>query len=284
MLPPCGWGNVPLSPVSSAGSLPGFPDAHEAGCAQATISIVSHGQLSLIEPLLVQIGRYSRAHIARVVLTVNVPESDALADREWGFVLERVINPAPLGFGANHNQAFARCRTPWFLVLNPDVRLEGDVIGALLAAAVPRAGVLAPRVVEPGAEGPLPHRRLLTPLEILARRHPGHVAPDRADWIAGLFMLFRKQVFRELGGFDSRRYFMYGEDFDICARLRLAGWEIQVDESHQVQHLAQRASHRDLRHLRWHVTSLLKIWSSPTFWRYRRLLRQEAAVAARPEA
>lgn len=244
-----------------------------------TVSIVSHGQLSLIGPLLAQIDRFSRQHVARVVLTINVPEPDLLAGAQWGFPLERLDNPAPLGFGANHNQAFARCRSPWFLVLNPDVRFDRDVIGDLLAVAGPRAGVLAPRVVEPGARAPLPHRRLLTPLEILERRRRGHAAPERPDWIAGLFMLFRKQAFHELGGFDARRYFMYGEDFDICARLRLAGWEIQVDDAIQVEHLAQRASHRNWRHLNWHVSSLLKLWASPTFWHYRRLLRQEAAAA-----
>lgn len=242
-----------------------------------TISIVSHAQLGLIAPLLAQLDRYSRAWVDRVILTINVPEPDLLAGAHWGFALERVVNPAPLGFGANHNQAFARCRSPWFLVLNPDVRLEDDVIGTLVSNAGARTGVLAPRVHEPGDAAPLPHRRLLTPLEILGRRWPGHVAPRRPDWIAGLFMLFRSEVFRAVGGFDARRYFMYGEDFDICARLRLAGWDIQVDESCRVLHQAQHASHRDARHLRWHLTSLLKLWSSAPFWRYRKLLRSEHA-------
>lgn len=248
-----------------------------------TISVVSHGQLTLIQPLLEQIDRYSRSWVDRVVLTVNVPEPDLIVGVRWGFALERIVNPAPLGFGANHNQAFARCRSPWFLVLNPDVRFEGDVIGAMIAGALPHAGLLTPRVWEPGMDAPLPHRRLLTPFEILARRRAGHVAPDRPDWVAGLFMLFRSPAYQQIGGFDAQRYFMYGEDFDICARLRLGGWDIQVDEASRIIHEAQRASHRDLQHLRWHVGSLLKLWASPAFWRYRRLLRREAA-AARPPA
>lgn len=270
--------------VTTSGGLIANPGGDREEASPVTISIVSHGQLGLIAPLLAQIDRHSRAWVDRVILTINVPEPDLLAGSSWGFALERVVNPVPLGFGANHNQAFARCRSPWFLVLNPDVRLEGDVIGALIAGAAPRAGILAPRVYEPEARAPLPHRRLITPFEILGRRRAAHVAPARPDWIAGLFMLFRNQAFRAIGGFDARRYFMYGEDFDICARLRLAGWAIQVDESSRVLHQAQLASHRDLRHLRWHVGSLLKLWASPAFWRYRRLLRQEAAEVAHPAA
>ena len=34
------------------------------------------------------------------------------------------------------------------------------------------------------------------------------------------------------------------------------------------RHEAQRASRTSRRHLYWHVTSLLKVWSSAAFWRY----------------
>jgi GT2 family glycosyltransferase len=83
-------------------------------------------------------------------------------------------------------------------------------------------------------------------------------------------MLFRSEAYRQIGGFDER-FFMYGEDFDICARLRLAGWKLSIAEHLQARHDAQRASHSSKRHLYWHLTSLLKVWSSAAFWRYRRL-------------
>jgi hypothetical protein len=43
--------------------------------------------------------------------------------------------------------------------------------------------------------------------------------------VAGMFMLLRREAFAQVGGFDER-YFMYCEDFDLCARLRLAGWHV----------------------------------------------------------
>jgi N-acetylglucosaminyl-diphospho-decaprenol L-rhamnosyltransferase len=235
-----------------------------------TISIVSHGQLALVQPLLDQLDRHSRASIAKVVLTVNIPEPDVLAGQGWGFEVERIENAGPKGFGANHNQAFGRCATPWFLVLNPDIRVDGDVLAPLIAQAAPDAGLLTPRILEPGKPAPEPHRALLTPLEILGRNKPGYVRPAVPAWIPGLFMLFRSDAYRQVGGFDER-FFMYGEDFDICARTRLAGWKLQVGEDLLARHDAQRASHRSKRYLYWHVTSLLKVWLSGAFWRYRRM-------------
>jgi N-acetylglucosaminyl-diphospho-decaprenol L-rhamnosyltransferase len=240
-----------------------------------TVSIVSHGQLELIRPLLEQLDRFSRAVIGKVVLTINIPEPDALSGARWGFDVERIENAAPRGFGANHNQAFAHCTTPWFLVLNPDIRFDTDVLAPLVDLAAPDAGLLAPRILEPGKPQPEQHRAIITPLEIVSRKRPGYMRPAVPEWIPGLFMLFRSEAYRKIGGFDER-FFMYGEDFDICARLRLAGWKLQIAEGLQARHEAQRASHSSKRHLYWHVTSLLKVWSSPAFWGYRRLKAAEA--------
>lgn len=234
-----------------------------------TVSIVSHGQLDMILPLLEELNQFSAALVDKVVLTHNLPEPDLLAGRHFGFPLQRVHNSVPMGFGGNNNQAFKHCESEWFLVLNPDIRFDGEVLAPLIGLAAPRAGLLAPRILEPGKIEPEQHRRIITPLEILTRRRPGYPIPDAPDWIPGLFMLFRGEAFREIGGFDDRRYFMYGEDFDICARVRLAGWHLQIGEALRVRHEAQRASRTSWRHLWWHVTSLLKLWASGAFWRLR---------------
>ncbi len=238
-----------------------------------TVSIVSHGQLELVRPLLEQLDRLCHAVIDKVVLTINIPEDLSLAARPLAHLEVQILeNPAPMGFGANHNQAFGHCATPWFLVLNPDIRLDSDVLSPLIAHAQPEGGLLAPRILEPGKPTPEQHRAIITPLEIVTRKRPGYVRPAVPEWIPGLFMLFRSEAYRQIEGFDER-FFMYGEDFDICARLRLAGWTLQIAEDLTARHDARRASHRSKRHLYWHVTSLLKVWSSTAFWRYWRMAR-----------
>ena len=244
-----------------------------------TVSIVSHRQWSLIEPLLDQLDRWCAGVIAKIVLTVNVPEHLSFKN-SWRIQVERIDNAQAKGFGANHNAAYERSHTPWFLILNPDIRLEGDVISALLRKAAPRAGLLTPRILEPGNARPEPFRGLLTPLELVQRRLKDHRPPSKPAWVAGMFMLLRREAFAEVGGFDER-YFMYCEDFDLCARLRLADWTLQAEPCVSVLHLAQRASQAELRPLLWHLSSFVKVWTSRAFWRYRQLLKAEAAVTGR---
>ncbi len=233
-----------------------------------TVSIVSHGQLELILPLLEQLDHYSHAMVDKVLLTINIPEADAIARARWRFPVERIVNSVRRGFGANHNQAFKQCATRWFLVLNPDIRFDSDVLTPLVSQAAANSGLLAPRILEPGKQAPEQHRAIITPLEIVLRKRPGYAVPAEPAWIPGLFMLLRSEAYTRVGGFDER-FFMYGEDFDICARLALAGWRLQIVEGLQALHDARRASHRSQRHLYWHLTSLLKLWSSAAFWRYR---------------
>lgn len=238
-----------------------------------TASIVSHGQWALLKPLLEQLDEHCHEVVNRVVLTMNVPEEVAV-DPSWRFEVLVLRNSTPAGFGANHNAAFAHCATPWFLVINPDVRIDQDVLSSLLRQSRDESGLLTTRIQEPDKPAPEPYRRLLTPLELLRKRRAGYRPPRQPVWVAGMFMFIRRAAYAATGGFDER-YFMYCEDCDFCARLRLAGWQLQVVEQVAVLHEAQRASNSSLRPLAWHLASLCKWWLSPIFWRYAALLRKE---------
>jgi GT2 family glycosyltransferase len=238
----------------------------------ATVSIVSHEQWALVRPLLEQLTRLCRGSVAKIVLTLNAPEQVDL-DLQTAIPIDIVRNEHPKGFGANHNAAFAKCETPWFLVLNPDIRLDGDIIATMLERAEPSTGLLAPRIQEPGKPELEPFRDVLTPAELLLRRLPRYRPPEQPAWIAGMFMLVRSEVFASLGGFDER-FYMYCEDFDFCARLRLGGWKLQVVHDVRATHEAQRASNSSMRPFLWHVTGFLKLWISPTTWQYWALTRR----------
>jgi len=235
--------------------------------AGVTVSIVSHGQAALVRPLLLQLHAHCRGSIAQVVLTQNLPEAWDVAALGLGFPVHMQVNAWPQGFGANHNQAFAKCQTPWFLVLNPDIELSGDVLADLLSRAPTPVGVIAPLVQEPGAPTHTPERGVITPWEVAIGQRLSDGRRAAPVWFPGMFMLFNAQAFRQVGGFDER-FHMYCEDFDICARLRLSGWSLHRDPRVTVVHDAQRHSHVRWRYLLWHVQSLLRLWASVTFWRY----------------
>lgn len=236
-----------------------------------TVSVVSHGQADLVEDLLTDLSRHCAATIEKVVLTCNKPEIlPSVLDR-LQFPVELIRNDRPLGFGANHNQAFLRCATTWFLVINPDVRISTDVLSELLKRADTDTGLLAPQEFDASGTRVENLRGLITPWELVQRQVLKRPPPPPANgWVKGMFMLIRSAAFQEAGGFDPR-YFMYCEDFDLCARLVLQGWKINHHADVAVTHAWQRSSHRSSSHLRHHLQSLARMWTSRAYWAYRQL-------------
>jgi GT2 family glycosyltransferase len=248
-----------------------------------TVSVVSHGQAELCAQLVDDLARHAAGSVARFILTQNVPDSAPLL-AGLPFPVEVIDNAQPKGFGENHNQAFGRASTPYFAVMNPDLRIQSDPFPALAAClADPAVGIAAPLVREFSGTVADFARPLVSPWEVLRRRVSASVDPlqlAHPDWMAGMFLAFRSGVYADLGGFDTR-YFLYCEDVDICARARLSGLRLEMARDVSVTHLAQRESRRSLRYMWLHVSSLLRFWSSPVYRDYRALLRTEAAALVR---
>lgn len=252
---------------------------HRACCSdELTLSIVSHGHGALLERLLRDLAALPTAGRAHLIVTLNKEGEEFDAKKFAPLRIAVIRNASPAGFGANHNAAFRQCKTPWFAILNPDLRLPSDPFPFLLAAAdrTPGVGLIAPQVVGPSGAaedsirpnltpGSLLRRRLFNQREVLRVKGSSQCS-QRFYWVAGMFMLVRASAFRAVRGFDPR-FFMYCEDYDLCARLHVAGYSVNVAPEAIVVHEAQRDSHRYSIHLRWHLTSLLKVWLSAAYWR-----------------
>jgi GT2 family glycosyltransferase len=240
------------------------------------LSVVSHGQGELVRALLADLRPAAEAG-ARIVVTRNLPEDESFLTGAGPSLLV-LRNTSPLGFGANHNQAFRYIGgADRFVVLNPDIRCDASVFKDLLSAAdAPDAGVYAPRVrsreglIEDSARRHPSLSRILH--RVLRRMRGQRTTPDYeidgdqpivVDWAAGMFMMFPAQVFAEVGGFDER-YFMYLEDADICRRVGMLRRPTRVLPWIEVVHDARRATSRSLKHFRWHVASMAHY-----LWRFR---------------
>lgn len=231
-----------------------------------TVSLVSHGHDLPVAELVTQI--LAQPLVARVILTLNVPQTLALPDNDSLVV---IYNATPKGFGENHNQAFVHAVGEYFVVLNPDVSLTPGLFDTLVAyQQTCHAAVVAPAVF--GADGARQGswRRFPTVRSLVAKamgRDSSIITPrlpvTYPDWVAGMCMLFDANAYRRLGGFDER-YFLYYEDVDICARAWLQGMLVAGCSESRLVHDGQLASHRQWRHLRWHLASMLRY-----LWQYR---------------
>ncbi len=256
----------------SHGFTPG-PRIASMSRAVLTLSIVSHGQIGLVDLLLADLEKHCDAAVLEVILTVNIPESLPASLNKLPFVIKVIQNPRALGFGENHNQAFRRASGQYFAVLNPDVRMNSNVFPVLMACVdSPSIGVAAPLVLNETGAIEDSARRFPTPLKILCKlfgrcRGGDYVVgtePVYPDWVGGMFMVFRSDVYRQLGGFNEK-FFLYYEDVDLCARIWLKGLRVALIPQAQVIHEARRSSHRSAAYRNMHIRSMARFFLSATF-------------------
>ncbi len=247
---------------------------HSSYLPIVTISIVSHKQGSLVYNLLRDLQQYCPDSI-EVLLTLNVKEDLPFECAEFTFSIQLIRNKFSKGFGANHNAAFDLGKGRYFCVMNPDIRLECNPFERLVKYCTNNSiGVIAPLVMNPKGTLEKSARRFPTPLSILAKIF-GFEGPSdyliakeniSVDWVGGMFMLFRNDVYKEIGGFNEN-YFLYYEDVDLCARIWMSGYQVLLCPEITIIHDARHDSHRNLKYMKWHLFSMTRFFLSRIIWR-----------------
>lgn len=170
----------------------------------------------------------------------------------------RVIeNAANRGFAAAANQGFAASRGAYVLFLNPDTQLHAGTVACALGhlASDATIGVLGCRTLN--ADGtPQPtvdrfHTVGGLVFQALAGRRGVDAGPrgrspettEDVDWVYGSFLLCRRTALAAVGGFDEA-YEMYGEDLDLCHRVRAAGFRVVYFAGASLTHRGNRSGAR----------------------------------------
>jgi hypothetical protein len=234
--------------------------------------VVSHGHAA-------ELGRSLPALVPQVdetVVVANVPGSVG-GTPEGVRVVE---NPRPGSLAANVNAGIAATSGEYVLNANPDAIPEPGAAAALVAFADshPRAGVVGPQIRWPDGTWQPSRRRFPTVRGTLVRRTPlrrlrppyetqrDHyqlderpAEPVQADWMLGAFLLMRRTMLEELGGWDEG-YRHYVEDIDLCYRAMRAGWERwYVPDAVVVHDYAAVIDKRFLsRHTLWHARGMAR--------------------------
>ena len=204
------------------------------GKPDVTVLIVGYYSQEFLPSCLTALERASAGLNSEILFIDNGDgESDALV-RQLCPAARIVPGQGNIGFGAANNLLAKQAQGRWLLLLNPDTEIEPGAIGYLLEAARthPEFGILGGMTVTDRNTGSL--------LPPLSPPGPGTAirgmfGAARQQWklsgseqlvpvqvTSGGFMLVERDVWRRLGGFDER-FFLYGEDFDLCTRARNIG-------------------------------------------------------------
>ena len=227
------------------------------------LSVVSHDQSQWAEQFLADLNAHEPG--IEVVFTHNTQSEPPHWPEHWH--VQSIHNTQAKGFAANHNHALKGSRSPFVCVANPDIRLTAPPFAALIASFEdPQVGLVVPQVLSPNGEVEDSVRRFPTPWRLLRKlmgdqgRYTTHVQrAQTVPWAAGMFMVFRTTAFEDIGGFDEG-FHLYYEDVDICARLWRSGWRVVHQPNAKVVHHAQRASRKNGRYFRWHLSSMVRFF------------------------
>jgi len=234
--------------------------------------VVSHGNAAELDRLLPALV----PQVDEVVVVANVPGSAGLLPDG----VKLIANERPLGFGANVNRGVAATTAGLVCSVNPDAIPQPGAIDELrtFIESNARAGIAGPAMIYPDGTLQPSRRRFPTVLGTLVRRTPLRLAfdpyklqrrhyhlddrptePVEADWMLGGFLMFRRAMLDELGGFDEG-FFLYGEDIDLCYRAWRAGWSCWYVPGAVVEHEHQAVTDRRLftRRTLWHWRGILR--------------------------
>lgn len=200
-----------------------------------SVIIVSYQTADLIGPCLASV--LSQREVTTEVFVVDNASTDgSAAVVAAGFpAVHLTANEENRGFGAANNQVLPRCRGRHILFLNPDTVLQE---GCLAAAAAhmdghPELGLAGLRILNPdGSDQESVSYRYLS-----ERYTTGELAelPGEIAAVLGAAMIASRSAVDAIGGFDED-FFLYGEDEDLCLRLRRRGLQIGYIPAARVLH------------------------------------------------
>lgn len=224
--------------------------------------IVTHNSAEFIEKCLEPLRAED------VIIVDNASSDGTLGKLCSGPSTPEVIRlPVNVGFARAANIGFKRAGRRDVVLLNPDARITTEALDALASTArTLRAGIVAPRLLHEDGRVQDSARTFPTVWSLVARRTPfartragaaiqgAHTRPSygdgpgNADWVIGACMYIPRRALDRVGGFDER-FFLYGEDVDLCARMWAAGLPVVLDRDVVAEHVYARSSKRtfDLR-------------------------------------
>jgi GT2 family glycosyltransferase len=234
--------------------------------------VVSHGHAAELETMLPALA----PQVDELVVVANIPGSVGSVPSATRIL----ANDHPQGFAANANLGIAASEAELVLVANPDAVPAADAVQILrrFMEEHPRCGIAAPELVYPDGRRQPSRRAFPTIRETLVRRTPLRLAfpaferqrrhyllderptePVESDWFLGAFLLLRRTMLDEIGGFDAGMR-MYVEDLELCYRAARAGWERWYVPAAQVTHEYDAAIDRTFltRRTIWHARAMLR--------------------------
>ncbi len=238
-----------------------------------SIIIVNYKVREYISNLLSSISRAEQNLTLEIFVVDNNSDDGSVDFLKKRFPDIRYIeNLENVGFGKANNQAIKEAKGTFTLIINPDTLVSEDTFSVLVEHMDnhPLCGAAGCKILNPdGTFAPESKRSVPTlwssiskvtglsslfPTSKLFEEYYLNSVEENekasVPVLSGSFMFWRTKLLKELGGFDER-FFMYGEDIDLCYRVQDTEYHIDyVPETSIIHYKGESSKKGDLRYIR----------------------------------
>lgn len=225
-----------------------------------SICIVSWNISDILKKCLHSIYQYSEDLNIEVIVFDNASTDDTLTMVETKFPQVKIIkSQTNIGFGRGNNAALKKSSGKYVLLLNPDIVIvepcfrklitflethtQFGIVGCKLVYADGRTQKSYfqsfPSLLSELRWGFMLHRIF----DYFNKKSQNKSSSFEVAWLVGACMLFKHDVLSKLNGFDER-YYLYGEDIDLCLRTSILGYKIYYMSNIKMMHHHGASSNR----------------------------------------
>ncbi|WP_103663645.1 glycosyltransferase family 2 protein [Gracilimonas amylolytica] len=181
-----------------------------------------------------------------------------------------IDNSTNVGFGRANNQVISKAKGSYTFIINPDTVISEDLFTTLTGhmESHPKCGAAGVKILNPdGTFAPESKRSVPTIWSSFCKMFSLHeLFPKKKlfnqyymNWLneneknevpvlSGSCMFWRTDLLKDLGGFDER-FFMYGEDIDLCYRVQDTDFHIDyVPDTNIIHYKGESTKKGDLRY------------------------------------
>ncbi|MEX2478469.1 MAG: glycosyltransferase [Gracilimonas sp.] len=238
-----------------------------------SVIIVNYKVKEYIANLLNSLKKGQSKFNLEIFVVDNASGDDAVSYLKKRFPSVNYIeNENNLGFGKANNQAISKASGEYTLIINPDTLVSEDTLEVMLSHMQenPKCGAAGCKILNPdGTFAPESKRsiptmwsafskvfglnNLFSKSKIFGGYYLRWIDMDEVSKVpvlSGSFMFWRTELLKKLNGFDER-FFMYGEDIDLCYRIQKTKYHIDYVPKTSIIHYKGESSKKgDLQHIR----------------------------------
>lgn len=234
-----------------------------------SIIIVNYNVTNLLRNCLISIEKFVQNVDYEVIVIDN-----ASTDTSWESLISEfpkvqfIASPKNWGFSKANNLAVNSAKGEYILLLNPDTELEGNYMQEIIEFADSKEnfGCIGVRMHDkegvflPESKRSVPDifnsfEKLFSPFFSKNSSHKSYYRNDIAEntiaeveVITGAFLLTKRKIYQKIGGLDER-YFMYGEDIDLCYTFLQNGYENWYFGKYSILHIKGESTVKDIKYV-----------------------------------